>query len=163
MRTIFLTLCLSVVTVVHAADFKIIETETGIYVEYTGTPENNGVETTSAAGGDTTEAPAALKQPAAVYEKPELKKIREITNQMEKLKQEADETLKVSGGETAEEMRQKEAAASEKRLRIEKYADEIQQLTGNRPNLNLLYNSTSKARGRRGASPMPSPSSGSLQ
>ena len=111
-------------TILHAGEPKITETDSAIIVEYDGSPTSIGSSselTDPAVNADN--ANNAIKADNAMM-------VKVITAQMERLKREATEILKLTGRETEEELAQKKALAGEKYRQIEAYAYEVSQLTG---------------------------------
>lgn len=108
-------LLLSLTTAVQAGEVKIVETESGIIAEYTGSPSSTGSES---------------EIPATAAENDNATKDNFLTAQIERLKMEVAEILKQSGNETEDERQAKEALAAEKKRRIEFYEDEIRQMSG---------------------------------
>jgi TolA-binding protein len=110
--TIFL---LSLATAVQAGEVKIVETESGIIAEYTGSPSSTGSDS---------------EIPAAVADNDKASKMNTLIAQIEQLKTEVDEILTLSGNETEDELQEKEVLAAEKKQQIEFYEDEIRRMSG---------------------------------
>ena len=117
----FITIAvLSLTTAVQAGEVKIIETETGVIAEYTGTASAGGSkenETTS-----------------PVVNNGSSDRVKYLASQIEQLKREAADMMKLTGNETEDELALKTALADEKKQQIETYNNEISQLTGNTQN-----------------------------
>ena len=127
MNKFWLVPILLLATILHAGEPKITETDSAVIVEYDGSPTSIG---NSSALSD----PAAIADDANNAIKADnAMMVKSITAQMELLKSEATEILKLTGKETEEELAQKKALAGEKYRQIEAYAYEISQLTG-KPN-----------------------------
>jgi hypothetical protein len=104
----------------QAGDLTIVETETGVTAEYSGPPpsaRNNGGVPGPAVTNDTVE------------------RVNFLTAQIEQLKKDTADLLKLTGNETEDELTQKQALADENRLQIDAYTNEFRQLTGTTQNI----------------------------
>jgi len=109
-------LIISLATTAQAGEVKIVETESGVVAEYTGSP--------SSAGSDAETPSAAVNDDNAT-------RVKYLTSQIEQLNKEKDEILNLSGNETEDELALVNALADEKNKLIEAYDNEIKRLTGN--------------------------------
>jgi hypothetical protein len=114
MKRIMTLIMLSLATVVQAGEQKIVETEAGITVEYTGSsaPAQGGADSAAALANDYSQ------------------RVQSLTAQVEQLRREAADILQMTGAESAEEIALKKALAEEKRLQIEACSKELGQLAG---------------------------------
>jgi len=108
-------LLLSLATAVQADEIKIEETESGIIAEYTGAPSNTGSKS---------------EITATAPENDKVTTVNTRTAQIEQLKIEVAEILKLSGNETEDELAAKQALAAEKKQQIEICEDEIRRMSG---------------------------------
>jgi TolA-binding protein len=115
MNRLVTILLLSLATAVQAGEVKIIETETGIIAEYTGSPSSTVTD---------------CEIPVAAAENDSATRVNFLTAEIEQLKREVAEILKLSGNETEDEQQAKEALAAEIKQRIECYEDEIHRMSG---------------------------------
>lgn len=100
---------------VQAGELKIIETETGIIAEFSGSP--------SSAGND-------IEVPGTAVDNDNASMVDFINAQIEQLKKDAAEISKLTGKETEEELALIKAHAYAKDQQIKAYSDELDQLTG---------------------------------
>jgi hypothetical protein len=114
MNRLMTILLLSLATSVQADEVKIVETESAIIAEYTGSP--------SSTGSDSEIAAAAVKNDITTMVNP-------LTAQIEKLKMEVSEILKLTGNETDDEKQALEVLAAEEKRQIEFYENEIRQMS----------------------------------
>jgi alanyl-tRNA synthetase len=115
MNRLLMILLVSLATSVQAGVPRITETESGITVEYTGSPP-------SASSGSEISDSAAKDDKAMM--------VKEITAQIDELKQEAAEILRLTGRENEDEVAIKKELAADKFRQIEAYANEIFKLEG---------------------------------
>jgi len=113
MNRLITIIILSLATIVQADEVKIIETETGVIAEYTGSPTSTGndseVPDTSANNDKTT-------------------RVEFITAQIEQLKMEVAEIMTLTGNETEDELATIKVQAAAKYQQLEAYANELSQL-----------------------------------
>jgi hypothetical protein len=109
-------LMISLATSAYAGEVHIVETESGVVAEYTGSP--------SSVGSD-------AETPATAGNHVHATRVNHLNSQIEQLQKEKDEILTLSGNETEEEVALVHALADEKNKLIEDYDNEIRQLTGN--------------------------------
>jgi hypothetical protein len=123
MKKLLLVLFISYSANAYANAPKIIETDTGITVEYTGEPSDNGsgVENPSAAS-------SGIGNPSVTAIDADMTRLQYLTAQIDQLKKDAEEILKLSGTETAEELAAKSALADDKNHQIGIYREEMRQI-----------------------------------
>jgi len=109
MKTLITMLILLLATTAQAGESKIVETETGLIAEITGSPASSSIDNAT--------------------------RLKDLTARIEQLKKERADILKLKGNETEDELMQKNALADEKKLQIESYSAEISQLTANDQNM----------------------------
>lgn len=127
--TLSLAVSLLAAGAARGAEPVIVETETGITVEYTGTPSPAPAAGQPAA--DKKQAPGATAPDPTPPGK--LARKRFVASQYQHLQREAADLLKVTGQETDEELAGKGALAAEKQAQAETYAEEYRKLTGEAP------------------------------
>lgn len=115
MNRLVTILLLSLATAVQAGEVKIVETDSGIIAEYTGSPSSTVTDN---------------EIPVVAGENDDATRVNFLTAQIEQLKREVAEILKLSGNETEDERQAKEALAAEKKQRIQSYEDEIRRMSG---------------------------------
>jgi iron only hydrogenase large subunit-like protein len=101
-----------VATVLHAGEPKIVETESGVIVEYSGSPSYPG----SGENSPVNDENAMM--------------VRAIALRIEQLKKETADISKLTGEETEAELAYKKALVTEKNRQIEVFAREVGQLEG---------------------------------
>lgn len=125
---------------VQAGELRIVETDTEIIAEYTGTPSSADGDVDAPAAGAGNDRAAMVNDKAVM--------VNFITAQIEQLRRELADLLKRSGTESEEEQQAKDALAAEKRLQIKTYEDEIRRLTGN-PQTEAVQKGAQRSEGQR--------------
>ncbi len=112
MKTLVMLLVIFPASFVCADQFNIVETETGVYVENTGTPSNNA----SLGNSSATAAPRIMTREEY------------LKSEVAKLRKEVDKLLKFTGKESKTEVKKRTALANEKKHRIATFENEIRQI-----------------------------------
>jgi hypothetical protein len=115
MNKILLVPIVTLVTILHASESKIVETESEVIVEYTGSPSYFGHT------GET---------PTEEFNDGNKTMEIAIAARIEQLKKEVSDLLQPTGKQTDAEVAVKKALAEEKISRIASYVHEIDQLAG---------------------------------
>jgi hypothetical protein len=119
MTTIVALIMLCWAAQAQAGEQRIVETDTGITVEYTGTPSADSRPDAVHAAQDREARQAVLKT---------------LASQLVQLRQEAADLQKLTGKESPEELALKKTLAQEKLRQIETCNAEVNRLTGRNPN-----------------------------
>jgi len=117
MQILLIALLLFLPLIANAGEGKIVETDTGIVVEYSGAPADN-----NPSGGD--------EKPSANVNGADVPRVEYLAAQIEKLKKEISDIAQRTGKESESELMQKNALLIEKRRQLESYTEEIRQLSG---------------------------------
>lgn len=103
----------------QAGEVTIVETDSGVTAELTGSPSSTG---------------NSNEMPGAAVNIDNAARVKFLSGQIEQLKKEIADISQLTGNETEEELTQKNALADEKKLQIETYTNEYRQLAGNTRN-----------------------------
>jgi len=112
----------------YAGQAVIVETDSGVSVEYNGQTEKAEPKKDPAATGTAAPAPAS-----AISNPGQLARVRFLAAQLQQLNREIRDASLTTGSETDEQLAAKQTLVAGKRVSVEKFTEEYRQLTGSLP------------------------------